>query len=230
MSELALQAALCYNIDRNIVAQAVLVAPLSRTNPLRRFVMNTIPPTSGIYKITCTANNKIYIGSAVNLRNRKSQHIYTFQHNKHKNPIMQNAWNKYGEQAFIFEVLELVLVPDLLLVQEQYWLDKLKPFGRKGFNIYREAGSGFGHEVSPEARAKISQARLGKKRSPEAAKKSADGHRGIKRSPEFCERVRQTSTGNKNFLDKKHTPETRERMRQSALAIWQERKGSNEHG
>ena len=66
-----------------------------------------IPPTSGIYMITCTTNKKIYIGSTCNLYNRRRDHFSALRQKRHGNPYLQRAWNKYGEQAFTFEVLEL---------------------------------------------------------------------------------------------------------------------------
>jgi len=233
LAKLALQADLCYNEGANIVALGGAANAPSRIHLMGDVPMDTvsphadnsnlIPAISGIYKITCTANKKIYIGSAVNLYLRKHVHFSELRYNKHCNPHLQNAWNKYGEQSFTFEVLEYVL-PMSLAAREQYWFKKLKPFGEKGFNIAREAGSPLGnksrtgmkntpeanektrqaklgHIVSPETRKKLSQARLGKKLSPEAIKSIADGHRGTKRSLE-----------------------TRKRMRQSGLAAWQRRK------
>lgn len=123
---------------------------------------DSISTASGIYKITCTANKKIYIGSAVNLQARKRQHWYALNQNNHHNPILQNAWNKHGEQAFTFEVLEQVL-PISLTAREQYWLEKLNPFGKRGFNIYIEAGSPLGMKRSPETCEKLS-ANAGRKR------------------------------------------------------------------
>ncbi|MGH2510529.1 MAG: GIY-YIG nuclease family protein [Ktedonobacteraceae bacterium] len=55
-----------------------------------------IPQSSGIYRITCAVNGKIYIGSAVNIRNRWLQHHNELRHKKHPNQKMQNAWDKYG--------------------------------------------------------------------------------------------------------------------------------------
>ena len=37
----------------------------------------------GIYKITNTINNKIYIGSAEDLYKRKHKHLYDLRHNIH---------------------------------------------------------------------------------------------------------------------------------------------------
>src|SRR5260221_5069738 len=126
-----------------------------------------IPKTSGIYKITCTVTRKIYIGSAINLRKRQHGHWGHFRRNTHYNLILQNAWNKYGESAFTFEVLELVL-PMSLTAREQYWFHKLKPFGKRGYNIAPEAGSSLGRKHTPEEIEKMRQAALWTQRSPEA--------------------------------------------------------------
>lgn len=106
--------------------------------------MSSIPQTSGIYRIVCSANGKIYIGSAVNLRHRKKDHFKTLRGNRHANIRLQRAWNKYGEDAFSFEVIEWVLAP-FLLEREQYWMDKLRVCDdRYGFNIAPLAGSCYG--------------------------------------------------------------------------------------
>lgn len=193
---------------------------------------NLVPPTSGIYKITCTSTEKFYIGSAVNLQTRRYDHFKTLQENKHKNPKLQRAWNKYGEDAFTFEVLELVLVP-FLLEREQYWFDKLKPFDKKGFNIARVAGSNLGGTHTPETREKIRQAKLGKKMPREAVEKSRQANLGRKLTPEQLEERRSRKHKPESiekmrswertpeYLEKlrvtRNTPEARERNRQSQL-------------
>ena len=182
-----------------------------------------MPDTSGIYKITCTANKRIYIGSAMNLRTRKNNHWHTLRQNKHKNPSLQNAWNKYGEPCFIFEILELVL-PMSLTAREQYWFNRLQPFGRRGYNIASEAGSQLGYSPTPEAREKMRQTRLGKKHSPETLEKL----KGRKHTPESREKIRQARLGKKlspehaeanrkRMLGRKHSLETREKIRQGNL-------------
>jgi group I intron endonuclease len=60
---------------------------------------------SGIYCIRSLANNKCYIGSAKNFSLRKNEHFYELRNNKHANIHLQNSWNKYGENNFIFEIL-----------------------------------------------------------------------------------------------------------------------------
>src|SRR5258706_128926 len=82
----------------------------------------------GIYKLIHVASGRFYVGSAVNFKKRFDLHIWCLNRGQHYNPKLQNAWNKYGEEAFVFEVVEIVEDPSILLVREQYYLDTLKPF------------------------------------------------------------------------------------------------------
>src|SRR5712691_8441322 len=109
------------------------------------------PETPGIYRITCIVTGKFYIGSAVNLRKRQKDHRHLLNQGTHRNPKLQNAWRKYGKDAFSFDILELVLTPELLTAREQYWFNKLKPFDKNGYNIDRVAGSRYGSKQSKAA-------------------------------------------------------------------------------
>lgn len=147
---------------------------------------NSVSRTSGVYKITCITNGKIYIGSSLDIKKRWSGHQYDLRKNKHPNPHLQGAWNKYGEASFIFEVVELVM-PWSRIDREQYWLDKLKPYDRTiGFNIGVKANSGTsGRKLSPEHIAKSAAAHRGRKQPREAVEKTAAKNRGRKHNPEF---------------------------------------------
>ena len=61
---------------------------------------------SGVYKITNLINNKFYVGSSINLKQRKHAHFYSLKLGKHKSPYLQNAFNKYGIENFVFEVIK----------------------------------------------------------------------------------------------------------------------------
>ncbi len=169
---------------------------------------NPIPASSGIYKITCIANRKIYIGSAVNLRKRKHHHWRELRYNKHHNPILQSAWNKYGEQAFTFEVVELVL-PLSLTAREQYWFNKLKPFYPKGFNIAPEAGSQLGIKFSPEAREKLSQSHIGQVAWNKGVKGQVAWNKGVKQTPE---QIKKNSQARLRYYQ--NNPDAREQLKQ----------------
>lgn len=60
----------------------------------------------GIYKITCKANNKKYIGKATDLELRKQQHFSKLRIGNHPNMKLQDDFNKYGIDNFVFEILE----------------------------------------------------------------------------------------------------------------------------
>jgi len=163
------------------------------------FYHNAIPNTGGIYKITCVLTDKFYVGSAKNLRIRRKCHFRDLQKGIRTNPKLQHAWNKYGSESFTFEVLEFVLLPEILTAREQFWFDTLRPFGRRGFNISRVAGSCLGKECSPVTRAKIGAAHLGK----------PNPHPGYEVSPETRARMSKAKLGNPSNLGRKLTPEHR---------------------
>lgn len=138
------------------------------------FYHESVPNASGIYRITCITTGKFYIGSAVNLRLRRKEHFGTLQRNTHKNPKLQRAWNKYGSDNFTFDILELVLIPEMLTAREQHWFGKLKPFGDRGFNIAKTAGSNLGVKCSPEKAKKIGDTQRGRPRPHVGVPRSAE--------------------------------------------------------
>ena len=77
-----------------------------------------------IYKIRNVVNGKFYVGSTVDSRVRFQTHRRNLKKGKHQSPHMQAAWNKYGEDCFKFEVVEVVESSENLLVAEQKWLDE----------------------------------------------------------------------------------------------------------
>jgi group I intron endonuclease len=119
----------------------------------------------GIYRITNTANGKIYIGSAVNLPQRWSDHRWNLERGLHPNRHLQSAWNKYGGEAFVCDVQ--VRVSEALLIEtEQEYLDRFTPYDPSiGYNISKIAGSTLGISCTPEKAAKIGNANRGRIRS-----------------------------------------------------------------
>jgi len=58
----------------------------------------------GIYKITNDLTNKCYVGQSVNIKKRIAEHFRTLRKGEHANSKLQNAFNKYGENAFSWSI------------------------------------------------------------------------------------------------------------------------------
>ncbi len=143
---------------------------------------------SGIYTITHIDSGRVYVGSATNIYTRWNYHRSSFRTGKHCTPYLKNAWDKYGETAFRFDIIERVQDKSNLIEREQYWIDFYNASDREcGFNIAPKAGS-----------------RLGVKLSPEAIAKRSEKIRGRPRSAEFKEKAAQWMKGNNNGRGKRH--------------------------
>lgn len=59
-----------------------------------------------IYRISNTINSKNYIGVSIDYVQRWKQHIRALNKNRHCNHKLQIDWNKYGIDAFKFEIIE----------------------------------------------------------------------------------------------------------------------------
>ena len=94
---------------------------------------NDIPKNIGIYKITCLANSKVYIGGSVNLKNRIRQHKRRLRKNKHCNSSLQNDYNKFGLTNFTYEILKYCFRVELPF-KEMYYIVKYNTFN-EGYNV-----------------------------------------------------------------------------------------------
>lgn len=164
-----------------------------------------------VYQITCTANGKFYIGSTVNKHQRWARHRGDLRKGIHKNRNMQASWSKYGEEAFVFVVVEEVSDPVQLMAAEQRRLDACvgdpQCFNHNKFADapWRgKSGPGtpmYGRTQTDEARAKISAATSGEN----------NANWGIPVPPERRERI---AASNKAFphTEARHTPETKAKI------------------
>jgi len=111
---------------------------------------------SGIYKIQSVKDpDKFYIGSAVNLYNRRNRHFSELRLNMHYNQKLQRFYNKYGQNCLTFEILLLCPISELL-AWEQHFLNFTQPY----FNILPTAGSRLGSKHTNETKAKIKRSWL----------------------------------------------------------------------
>lgn len=90
----------------------------------------------GIYKITNTLDNKIYIGSAHNITVRWNTHKRELRTNTHDNKYIQTVYNKIGDGNFLYEIIEKVEIEETLLDVEQKWLDNTQSYNPEfGYNL-----------------------------------------------------------------------------------------------
>jgi group I intron endonuclease len=93
---------------------------------------------TGIYKIQNIVDMKLYLGSAaVSFTNRFGKHRHDLRKNKHHSVYLQNAWNKYGEDNFIFTPLKVCDAKECI-EWEQFFLDLYEP----EYNILKVAKIG----------------------------------------------------------------------------------------
>jgi group I intron endonuclease len=125
--------------------------------------------SAGIYIIINKIDDKRYIGSSINLSRRKNSHFRLLRNNKHSNKHLQNAYNKYGEDHFIWNIIEECDKKDCIK-REQFWLDLLKP----EYNIRILADSNLGMKYPPRteaAKLSTSKSLIGRKRPLEVINK-----------------------------------------------------------
>jgi group I intron endonuclease len=90
---------------------------------------------SGIYKITNTLTNKVYIGSSTNISNREYKHFWMLKKGIHDNEYLQNSFNKYGVDFFKFEIVEYCESNELI-EKENKFIDLYESNNlNKGYNL-----------------------------------------------------------------------------------------------
>ena len=165
---------------------------------------------SGIYAITNTANGKVYVGSAVNIPGRWRVHLSHLRRGVHHSRHLQLAWNRYGEAAFAFSVLEYVPDAVALLDEEDKWIARLCAIQpESGYNICLKAGSQLGLKHSREARQKMSAAGKGRVKSKEHQEAISIALQGRHLSEECKAKLAASQTG------RKHSDEARRKMREA---------------
>lgn len=96
---------------------------------------------AGVYQIRNTANHKIFIGSTRNLKTLNGKR-FALDQGTSMNKLLQEDWQKFGKDAFEFEVLEVLEKKESVYFNEKKalekledkWLQELKPFGSRGYN------------------------------------------------------------------------------------------------
>ena len=180
--------------------------------------------TQGIYAITNAENGKVYIGSTIGLAKRWEYHRQDLRRGDHANPHLQRAWNKYGEAAFEFGILEYLDSPEELHLAEQFWCDVYHEEGKELYNIatvgpapmlgrkhteesrQKMSKVGMGRRPTEESRRKMSRTHKGKMLSKETRRRMSGAHKGKKLSEETKRKISMAKKG------KRHSRETRQKI------------------
>lgn len=166
---------------------------------------------SGIYSIRHIESGLMYVGSAVNIAQRFRQHKSDLNLGKHHSSRLQRSWSKYGPDAFIFEIIEIVDRPEDLIEREQYHIDITGCVSPGGFNMRPKAESNLGKKFDEQVRLNMSLA--GKSRKPTSPEARANNSAARKRNPITPEQRAKMAAGN---VGKKRSLEGRANMSAAA--------------
>ena len=100
------------------------------------------PREAGVFRITNKDSGKVYLGSSLNLHGPLNKHRFTLKIGSHINRELQADYDRLGEAAFEFEIVDTVKrkdspgfnAEDELEVLEALWIDKEEPFSERGYN------------------------------------------------------------------------------------------------
>ena len=115
---------------------------LKSRRELNREYVERVKP-AGVYQVKNLANGKVLLGSSLNLEGPLNRHKFMLKIGSHTNKALQKDWNELGPEQFAFEILEEVQrkddpnfnLKDELTLLEMLWLEKLQPFGERGYNV-----------------------------------------------------------------------------------------------
>lgn len=165
---------------------------------------------SGIYEIVNKVNGKRYYGSSVDIKDRFCTHRRLLRLNKHTNSHLQSAWNKYGADNFIFNIIKTVVNLNKLIIIEQKYLNICKENPESFYNISYCAEAPARGLISPmkgkhhtkETIQKIKEnlpdnsgknhPMFGKKHSKKSIQKMKRSHKNYKPTKNVIQRIKET--------------------------------------
>ena len=94
---------------------------------------------AGVYKVECLENGRILLGSSTNAPGILNSHRFQLKMGTHRSTELQEDWNRFGESAFSFEMVDTLKKKDDPAVDineelkelETLWRDKLSMEGRE---------------------------------------------------------------------------------------------------
>jgi hypothetical protein len=95
---------------------------------------------AGVFQIRNTANERVLVVASLDVPGLINRHRFELSAGGHKNRRLQADWNEFGGDRFAFEVLDQFVPREgtdaraELTVLEDLWLERLKPYGERGYN------------------------------------------------------------------------------------------------
>lgn len=169
---------------------------------------------SGVYRIACHRNGKVYVGRALNIQKRWTRHRWELRHSTHRNSHLQRAWDKYGETAFTFEVACVIDEPDPSRLDAALAAAEIAELAKhpNAFNLM-EAGQ-LGMSASVETRQKLSALRLEMWADPDFKERLRESHREVHADPAYSEKRAQA------IRQARGSAESRATTREQSNAKW----------
>ncbi|HHZ02294.1 MAG TPA: GIY-YIG nuclease family protein [Tissierellia bacterium] len=164
----------------------------------------------GVYAIKNRTNNKMYIGQSVNVRKRKSYHLWLLRTNNHFNPKLQSAFNKYGEENFEFVILEKCN-KDELDDKEIKYINRYNTIN-DGYNICEGGEGSLGRTLSEETKQKISNANTGRKQDEVAKKRKSEIMKELWKTAEYRKKMKQRPKPKPWNKGRRHTEEEKKHL------------------
>jgi hypothetical protein len=95
----------------------------------------------GVYRVRNITDDRSLVGRSVDLPSILNREQAQLRLGAHRNAELQRDWNALGPDAFAFEVLDTLTPPEQpdydpgedLRVLEALWLERLEPFGERGY-------------------------------------------------------------------------------------------------
>lgn len=113
---------------------------MDKKEAIREYKLSHRP--MGVFQIRNKTNEKVFIDSSNNIPGKINRHRFALNAGQHASKRLQADWSDLGESAFEFETIE-PLEPrndpqydyrSDLTTLEDLWIEKLQPFGEKGYN------------------------------------------------------------------------------------------------
>jgi len=158
------------------------------------------------------ANGNFYIGQSNNLKRRGQHHFNELQRGVHYSTHMQNAFNRYGKDCFIFTVI-LYCEPEELTYYEQSLVDLYDP----PYNICKECvTSAKGVKRTEEMNKRRSEMSKGRIASDESKQKMRDAWKTrLPITDETRKRMSQSQS------KRTHSDETKLKMANTRKQYWE---------